>query len=120
VGVGTEQSDEDLSTKDETARLNVKKMTDYAKTHLYKIVAIDGPTSKNDLENDKTKFKCLGYIKRKPNAGAFTTHPWADDNLRFAHDNWFWHHFRTKSRKPDLELWWGRTKKERLHWQNMV
>jgi hypothetical protein len=120
VGLDTPQSDEDMSTRDETARANVKKMTDYAKTHLYKIVAIDGPTSKKDLENDKKKFKCLGYIKRKPNAGAFTTHPWADDNLRFAHDNWFWHHFRTKSRKPDLELWWGRTKEERLHWQSMV
>lgn len=84
-----------------------KEMIKDQGTHLYKIVAVDQPMSKEKLEQDKSLFKCLGYIKRKPTSKKFFTHPFADNSLRFAHDFWKGHMLLKKYNNGDFPTGWG-------------
>lgn len=77
------------------------------------------------MKNNKTAFRCLGYIKRKPTATGFSMHPWSDYHIRFAHDNWKNHMFRPVKRtgpnhKHYQEVWWVRTEQERIDWLKKV
>jgi hypothetical protein len=103
------------------AQVRARDMKALSLKHFYIIVSIDSPMDNANMKNNKTAFKFLGYIKRKPTATGFATHPWSDDHIRFAHDNWKNHMFRPVKRtgpnhKHYKEVWWGRTEQERIDW----
>lgn len=128
AGLGQPNQDDDATVADLAfkAQTRTAAMKDMALKHFYKIVAIDSPMDLQDMTNNRTAFKCLGYIKRKPTATGFATHPWSDDHIRFTHDNFENHMFKDPNggkkwkNKKNLRTWWGRTTQEMLAWKRKI